>query len=48
MQPLVRISLGALGRGQIESELTFCAILQRGNLALERLHLHGQRPTQIP
>ena len=27
---------------------TFSAILQRGDLALERLHLHCQCPTQIP
>lgn len=55
MQPLVRISLDALnfGGGQKEGgageiETTFGAILQRGNLALERLHLHGQCSTQIP
>lgn len=52
MQPLVRISLDALwgqqaGGGQ-EIEITFSAILQRGNLALERLHLHSQCSTQIP
>ncbi|KAF3385574.1 hypothetical protein F1880_002026 [Penicillium rolfsii] len=28
-------------------ESTFGAILQRGNLALERLHLHSQCSTQI-
>ncbi len=36
------------GGGAGEIETTFGAILQRGNLALERLHLHGQCPTQIP
>ena len=31
--------------GQID--ITFRAIFQRGNLALERLHLHGQCTAQI-
>lgn len=39
--------LGGQAGGRQEIETTFSAILQRGNLALERLHLHSQCPTQV-
>lgn len=46
MQRLENKSVGTHSAGEWDKP-TFSAVLQRGNLALERLHLHGEGAAQI-